>query len=167
MPTAQPLVSAYPFQIILEAPRECRELEQIARTNRRSPNFRNSDQQRSNRRSPTKIAQSDEHHDLTSRSRHQLQTTTVGHNASFWRPAVNFRSTPKNTRRTVSQRARRPVLRGTSSRPRHRKPAPCGRSAKSQAVACSPVLAFGRLRRHSSTARQYCPSSLAVARRRG
>jgi hypothetical protein len=39
-----------------------------------------------------------------------------------------------------------------------------GRSARSQAVAYSRVLARVRLRRHSATANEYCPSSSAVAR---
>jgi hypothetical protein len=39
-----------------------------------------------------------------------------------------------------------------------------GRSARSQAVACFRVLPGVRPRRHSVTAKQYCPSSSAVAR---
>src|SRR6266851_5235429 len=45
--------------------------------------------------------------------------------------------------------------------------APYGRSAKSQLVAYSRVLACVWLRRHSATAKQYCPSSSAVARHFG
>jgi hypothetical protein len=67
----------------------------------------------------------------------------------------------------IARMVRRAVYRGVSGRPRHRKVPPLRRSARSQAVAVSPGLACGRLRRHSATAKQYCPSSSTVARHFG
>jgi hypothetical protein len=79
-------------------------------------------------------------------------------------PAVNFRSTPKNGHRADSQDGSAPCPWGRIETTATSENCPCGRSAKSHAVAYSRVLACVRLRRHSATAKQYCPSSSAVAR---
>ena len=55
-------------------------------------------------------------------------------------------------------------MEGHKRRPRHLK-APGERSNRSQAVVYSRVTGCDRLRFHSATAKQYCPSSSAVARR--
>jgi len=108
------------------------------------------------------------------RRRHKPRTILVGQNA-YVQARVNcllrIKRGPPSTsgppRRTdvapFPRMVRRPVHRGASRQPRHRKTAPCGRSAKSQA--CSRVLACVRLRRHSAiTAKQNCPFSSTVAR---
>ena len=84
--------------------------------------------------------------------------------ASVWRPAFDFQFVPGNGHGTGTQDGSVPCPWTHTETPATSESAPFERSTKSQAVAYSRVTACDRLRLHSATAKQYCPSSSAGAR---
>ncbi len=80
-----------------------------------------------------------------------------------WPVVAHRKVAPKGARKVASipQMARQAVYPGVVNDRDIGKLPPMRRSAKSRAVACSRGLAYDRLRHHSATAKQYCPSSSA------
>jgi hypothetical protein len=84
--------------------------------------------------------------------------------APFWRPAINFRSTPRTGHGADPQDCSAPCPRGSKGRPKRLKTAPASAECQLADSRTFSRQACWRLRYHRAMAKQYCSSSSLVAR---